>query len=60
MYADTDTMVNKLSGGLNGRKATGQTTIPVVASQTSRQHSMEESASLEQRLWNIYNRQDTK
>ena len=60
MYADTDTMVNKLSGGLNGRKATGQTTIPVVASQIKRQHSMEESASLEQRLWTIYNRQDTK
>jgi hypothetical protein len=31
------------SGGLNGPKSTGQTTIPVVASQEERLHTMEES-----------------
>ena len=31
------------SGGLNGPKSTGQTTIPVVASQKERLHTMEES-----------------
>jgi hypothetical protein len=31
------------SGGLNGPKSTGQTTIPVVASQEDRLHTMEES-----------------
>jgi len=34
--ADIDFMVNAISGGLNKRKATGQTTIPVVASQLNR------------------------
>ena len=31
------------SGGLNGAKSTGQTTVPVVASQEDRLHTMEES-----------------
>lgn len=31
------------SGGLNGPKSTGQTTIPVIASQEDRLHTMEES-----------------
>jgi hypothetical protein len=31
------------SGGLDGPKSTGQTTIPVVASQEDRLHTMEES-----------------
>ena len=34
--ADIDFMMNIISGGLNKRKATGQTTIPVVASQLNR------------------------
>ena len=34
--ADIDFMVNAISGGLNKRKVTGQTTIPVVASQLNR------------------------
>jgi hypothetical protein len=34
--ADIDFMMNVISGGLNKRKATGQTTIPVVASQLNR------------------------
>ena len=29
------------SGGLNGRKSTGQTTVPVIASQENRQHTYE-------------------
>ena len=34
--ADIDFMMNIISGGLNKRKSTGQTTIPVVASQLNR------------------------
>jgi predicted secreted protein len=34
-----DFMMNVISGGLNKRKSTGQTTIPVVASQLGRQIS---------------------
>jgi hypothetical protein len=36
---DIDFMMNVISGGLNKRKSTGQTTIPVVASQLGRQIS---------------------
>ena len=36
---DIDFMMNVISGGLNKRKATGQTTIPVIASQLNRQVS---------------------
>jgi hypothetical protein len=42
------------SGGLNGPKSTGQTTIPVVASQLRRQASMEESAELERSLFKTW------
>jgi hypothetical protein len=34
------------SGGLNGPKSTGQTTIPVIASQENRQHTYEEDEAL--------------
>ena len=51
--ADTDTMVNTLSGGLNGKKTTGQTTIPVVASQTDRLSSQVQEQT-ESRLWDLY------
>jgi hypothetical protein len=57
VYSDTDTMVNTLSGGLNGRKTTGQTTIPVIANQ-NRQTSMAESS--ESRLWELYQRYNSK
>ena len=57
-YADTDTMVNTLSGGLNGRKSSGQTTIPVVNRDPRRgslgaiaEEIKEESES---HLWNLY------
>lgn len=57
-YSDANTMLNTLSGGLNGRKSTGQTTIPVIASQLNRQQSVAENA--EAHLWNLYNRYDKK
>jgi hypothetical protein len=42
------------SGGLNGPKSTGQTTIPVVASQLRRQVSMEENVELERNLFKTW------
>ena len=42
------------SGGLNGPKSTGQTTIPVIASQLRRQASMEESVELERNLFKTW------
>jgi hypothetical protein len=43
------------SGGLNGPKSTGQTTVPVIASQLRRQVSMEEGLELERNLFKLYN-----
>jgi len=34
------------SGGMNGPKSTGQTTVPVIASQQDRQHAYEDAAAL--------------
>jgi hypothetical protein len=56
---DTETLaadpeLRTYSGGLNGPKSTGQTTIPVVASQLRRQASMEESAELERSLFKTW------
>ena len=53
---NTETSDNALqySGGLNGPKSTGQTTVPVIASQLRRQVSMEESAKLENNLFKLY------
>jgi hypothetical protein len=42
------------SGGLNKPKSTGQTTVPVVASQLRRQVSMEENVELERSLFKLY------
>jgi hypothetical protein len=54
--SNTETSDNALqySGGLNGPKSTGQSTVPVLASQLRRQVSMEESARVEQNLMNLY------
>ena len=49
-----DPYLRRLSGGLNGAKSTGQTTIPVIASQARRQVSMEESVKLERSLFNTW------
>jgi len=46
----SDYMVNGLSGGLNGRKSTGQTTIPVLNTDERRQTS----EAAESRLWSLY------
>jgi hypothetical protein len=53
---NTETSDNALqySGGLNGPKSTGQTTVPVVASQLQRQASMEESVALERNLFKTW------
>jgi hypothetical protein len=53
---NTETSDNALqySGGLNGPKSTGQTTVPVIASQLRRQVSMEESVKLESDLFRLY------
>ena len=47
------------SGGLNGPKSTGQTTIPVIASQQDRLHTMEESEDVDSFL-NLYQSFKTK
>jgi len=49
-----DPHLRRLSGGLNGPKSTGQTTIPVIASQTRRQDSIEENVKLERSLFNTW------
>ena len=51
---DSDTNLRTYSGGLNGPKSTGQTTVPVVASQLRRQVSMEESVELERTLFKTW------
>jgi len=59
---NTETSDNALqySGGLNGPKSTGQTTIPVIASQLRRQVSMEESVKLENDLFRLYQNYKTQ
>jgi hypothetical protein len=54
---NTETSDNALqySGGLNGPKSTGQTTVPVIAGQLRRQVSMEEGLELERNLFKLYN-----
>jgi hypothetical protein len=49
-----DPNLRTYSGGLNGPKSTGQTTIPVVASQLRRQASMEENVELERSLFKTW------
>ena len=51
---DNDPYLRRLSGGLNGAKSTGQTTVPVVASQARRQVSMEENVKLERSLFDTW------
>lgn len=61
-YADTETMTQTLSGGLNGPKTTGQTTIPVLNKDSARQGvaaKVEEAKQqAESRLWNLYKKYD--
>jgi hypothetical protein len=59
-YSDADTMLNTLSGGLNGRKSTGQTTVPVVNRDPRRGSVGPMAESNESRLRELYNRYETK
>ena len=49
-----DPYLRRFSGGLNGAKSTGQTTIPVIASQIRRTSTMEENVELERSLFNTW------
>jgi hypothetical protein len=64
VYTDADYMTQTLSGGLNGPKTTGQTTIPVINRQDSRQGVMAEADKITEqaksRLWNMYKQYDKK
>ena len=51
---DAEPNLRTYSGGLNGPKSTGQTTVPVVASQLRRLHSMEENVKLERSLFKTW------
>ena len=70
MYADTDTMVMKLAGGLNGPKEQvnpnnladnplAMKRLGVKQSPQVNLGSADIGESIEKRLWTIYNRQDT-
>jgi len=59
-YSDADTMLNTLSGGLNGRKSSGQTTVPVVNRDPRRGANGPVAEATESRLWELYNRYETK
>jgi hypothetical protein len=59
-YSNADTMLNTLSGGLNGRKSSGQTTAPVVNRDPRRGSDGPVAESTESRLWELYNRYETK
>ena len=53
-YTSTQQNMDPVSNDLNRDKSTGQTTIPVVASQLRRQVSMEENVQLEKSLFKLY------
>ena len=63
-YSDENTMLNTLSGGLNGRKSTGQSTGPVVNRQDSRQGLAGEVQKVQEaarnRLWKLYGDMSSK
>jgi len=48
------------SGGLNGPKSTGQTTVPVIAGRGGRQGTMEESVTIERSLFKLFNEYKAK
>ena len=53
-YTSTKQNMDPVSNDLNSNKSTGQTTIPVVASQLRRQVSMEENVKLERSLFKTW------
>ena len=59
---DEDYMTQQLSGGLNGPKTTGQTTVPVINRDNERQGVMGKSDTriAETRLWDLYRKYENK
>ena len=53
-YTSAKQNMDPVSNDLDSDKSTGQSTVPVLASQMRRQVSMEESAKVEQNLMNLY------
>ena len=51
---EDDELLRRWAGGLNKPKSTGQTTVPVVASQERRLHTMEENVELERSLFKTW------
>lgn len=51
---EDDELLRRWAGGLNKPKSTGQTTVPVIASQLRRQVSMEENVELERSLFKTW------
>jgi hypothetical protein len=51
---EDDELLRRWAGGLNKPKSTGQTTVPVIASQVRRQVSMEENVTLERSLFKTW------
>lgn len=49
-----DPHLRRFSGGLNGAKSTGQTTVPVIAGQRRRMSTMGENVALERSLFKLY------
>ena len=49
-----DPHLRRFSGGLNGPKSTGQTTVPVIAGQRRRMSTMGENVALERSLFKLY------
>jgi len=43
------------SGGLNGPKSTGQTTVPIISGQRQRTSTMEENVQIERSLFKLFN-----
>ncbi len=53
-YTSTKLSTDPISNDLDSDKSTGQTTVPVIASQLRRQVSMEESVELERSLFKTW------
>jgi len=52
---ETSPNATQYSGGLNGPKSTGQTTVPVIAGQRQRMSTMEENVQIERSLFKLFN-----
>lgn len=59
-YSSIDTMLNTLGAGLDGRKESGQTTLSVVNRDPARGSLGPVIENKESRLWELYNRYESK